>query len=262
MPTVTALHIYPIKSLGAITLTEAHAVMEGFKYDRRWMLVNTKGEFLTQRTDKRLAKFHCAIDSEHLSVQFDSESIDIPLGEHLSDTTRVKVWSSCLKANEVNPQYSKWFSEILDQECSLVRMTEASHRYKRLFVDPFKTELSFADGYPYLLLGSASMDLLNERCPESIPANRFRANIQLETTEAHEEDTYGRFSLGTATFQVIKPCARCQVITIDQQTGESGHEPTKTLATYRKKKNKINFGANTILIKPGRVGLGDRVERL
>ncbi len=259
MPKVTSLHIYPIKSLGGINLQEAHAMAEGFQYDRRWMLVDEQGKFLTQRSDSRLAQFQCELGKESLQVQFKTEHLEIPLSEHLTSTTRVSVWESSLDANEVHPQYSQWFSDLLELPCKLVRMTDASHRPKKLLVAPHETLLSLADGYPYLVLGSASMQALNERCPENIPADRFRANILLDTRSAHEEDDFSKFKLGEATFQVIKPCARCQVITIDQQTGAMSKEPTKTLATYRKIDNHILFGANTILSEPGMVRIGDEV---
>ena len=261
MSTITALHIYPIKSLGPVDVTEVQVYTEGLQHDRRWMLVDEKGGFLTQRTDSRLALFQVAISNDSLKVQYKSESIEFPLDEHLAETTRVQVWSSKLKANEVNPKYSKWFSDILDQPCTLVRMTEASKRPKRLFVAPFKTELSLADAYPFLFLGSASMSELNNRCSEAIPADRFRANIILDTSIAHEEDEYGQFSLGSATFKIIKPCARCHVVNIDQQSGEKKTEPNKTLATYRKRRNKIYFGANAILVEAGVIKIGDRVNK-
>ena len=262
MSTITALHIYPIKSLGPVDVTEVQVYTEGLQHDRRWMLVDEKGGFLTQRTDSRLALFQVAISNDSLKVQYKSESIEFPLDEHLAETTRVQVWSSKLKANEVNPKYSKWFSDILDQPCTLVRMTEASKRPKGLLVAPFITKLSLADGYPFLFLGSASMTKLNEKCSEAIPADRFRANIILDTSIAHEEDEYGEFSLGTATFKIIKPCARCQVVNIDQQSGEKKIEPNKTLATYRKRSNKIYFGANAILLEPGEVRVGDIVKKV
>jgi len=260
MSSVASLHIYPIKSLGSIALSEMEALTEGFKYDRRWMLVDESGEFLTQRKHKRMAQFNCEISDGFITVSYGNEQINIPLDHHLPDPMKVQVWSSKLKANEVSRQFSEWFSKHLGQRCTLVKMTDDSKRYKRLFTSPFKTHVSLADGYPYLVLGTASMKLLNDKCPETIPLDRFRANIILDTDEPHEEDAYSEFSLGTAKFKVIKPCARCQVITIDQQTGEMGKEPTKTLASYRNKKSKILFGANTILLEEGRVSIGDVIK--
>lgn len=254
---VTALNIYPIKSLGGISVPEAKALAEGFQYDRRWMLVDEKGQFLTQRSNSAMAKFSCQLSAKKITVNYEGASIDIPVAQEDGKNRQVEVWSSKLKAKEVDPIFSDWFSEHLGQACSLVKMTKSSKRSKRLDTTPFETKLSFADGYPYLILGSGSMDKLNSLAPKVIPINRFRANIELQTIGAHEEDLYGEFSLGAARMRVIKPCARCQVINIDQKTGEQGKEPLKILTKYRKKMNKIYFGANTILLEEGVVKVGD-----
>jgi len=259
MVKVKALNIYPIKSLGGISVTEAIAMAEGFQYDRRWMLVDEKGQFLTQRSNSALAKFRCQLSDNELAVKFEDSDLLIPIDQDGVKKKKVQVWSSKLKANEVDPLFSEWFSEHLQQPCTLVKMTKVSKRSKRLSVAPFKTALSFADGYPYLILGTASMDKLNSLSPEIIPINRFRSNIELETTGAHEEDQYGEFMLGAAKMKVIKPCARCEVITINQKTGEKGKEPLKILAKYRRKMNKIYFGANVILQEEGLVRVGDEL---
>jgi len=255
---VTGLYIYPIKSLGGIALDSSLCELEGLQYDRRWMLVDQAGQFLTQRENAQLALFSCHLESNVLKVNYENDSISIPFG-HSSEIKKVKVWSSRLKANEVSQEASQWFSKYLDKEVSLVRMTEISKRYKRLFTDPFKTFLSFADGYPYLILSEGSMNELNSKLTTNIPADRFRANIIVDSIEAHIEDSWQTFGLGTAELKVIKPCARCVVTTIDQKTGEKGKEPLKTLATYRKKRSKIYFGANAIMIKSGIIKIGDEI---
>lgn len=259
MVKVTALNIYPIKSLGGISVPEAKALAEGFQYDRRWMLVDEEGQFLTQRSNSMMAKFSCKLSGTDLSVHYENDSIDIPLTSDGVTTKKVEVWSGKLEANEVDPVFSSWFSEHLGQTCTLVKMTATTKRTKKLTVAPFSSDLSFADGYPYLILGTGSMDKLNSLAPKVIPINRFRANIELLTVGAHEEDLYGDFELGSAKMRVIKPCARCEVINIDQKTGEAGKEPLKILTKYRKKMNKIYFGANVILLEEGVVKVGDKL---
>jgi len=259
MHTIASLHIYPIKSLGGISLSQSLVQTRGLQHDRRWMLVDDKGQFLTQREDSRLALFKCQMDADTLRVTYGAESLDIPLEEHSSETRRVKVWSSSLRAPLMDPQYAEWFSDLLGQPCNLVKMTPEAKRPKRLFTDPYLTELSFADGYPILILGTASHTALNERCPSPIPLDRFRANVIIHTTLPHEEDSWAELSIQSAILKVIKPCARCQVISIDQKTAEKGMEPTRTLAQYRQKKNKILFGANAIVLKEGLVRIGDEL---
>ena len=251
---VTSLHIYPIKSLGGISVKSGKATYEGFENDRRWMLVARDGLFLTQRKFAEMAKFSCALDESGINVKFENDHLQIPLTAHNDKVFRVKVWSSKLKANEVSTEASAWFSERLGSNVTLVRMTVISKRYKRLFTPPYKTDLSFADGYPYLILGEASMTELNDKVTEDIPADRFRANIIVSTSEPHEEDTWrSDFKIGDISMKVIKGCARCVVTTIDQQSGKKGKEPLKTLATYRKWRNKIWFGANAICLEPGTI---------
>lgn len=258
---VTALHIYPIKSLGGIEVKSCVADFEGFENDRQWMLVDREGNFMTQRNHAEMARFSCKLDPEGISVSYQGESLLIPLDTYdRRKKIRVKVWSSKLKAYEVSTEASKWFSERLRTNVMLVKKTDISKRSKRLYTPPFKTVVSFADGYPYLILGEASMKELNGKVDIEIPADRFRANIMVSTSEAHEEDSWNKdFKVGEVTMKVVKPCARCVVTTIDQQTGEAGKEPLKTLSTYRKWSNKIWFGANTICIEPGTVSVGDKV---
>jgi len=257
---VSALYIYPIKSLGGIAVTEAKALTEGFEYDRRWMLVNEQGGFLTQREHAQMALFDCKLNAETLTVTYKGDQMHIPLKAQSAAEKRVKVWSSKLKAQEVSAELTEWFSDHLGMHASLVKMTSISKRPKRLFAPPYKTTLSFADGYPYLILGTASMETLNNRLEQPLPIDRFRANIIVETKVAHEEDKWKQdFDLGTAKMKVIKPCARCVVTTIDQQTGNKGKEPLKTLASYRQWRNKIWFGANAIILNEGIINVGDKI---
>lgn len=234
------------------------ALADGFEYDRRWMLVDETGRFMSQREDAQMALFSCQIDNENLIVSYHDDKLEIPLTADSETVKRVSVWSSKLKAPELSPSISQWFSERLNKVCHLVKKTSISKRSKRLFVPPYKSTVSFADGYPYLILGTASMEELNERLEEKLHIDRFRANIIVTTSEPHVEDEWkGDIQLGNATLKGIKPCARCQVTTINQSTGEKGKEPLKTLAIYRKKRNKIYFGQNAITIKEGLVKVGD-----
>lgn len=244
--------------MGGIKVESCKVLPDGFEHDRRWMLVDETGKFMSQREDAKMALFNCQIENENLIVSYQDDKLEIPLAADSEIIKRVSVWSSKLKAPELSPSISQWFSERLDKKCHFVKKTSISKRSKRLFVPPFKSTVSFADGYPYLILGTASMDELNNRLDKELHIDRFRANIIVTTNEAHEEDEWkGKIKIGSATLQGIKPCARCQVITIDQNTGEKGKEPLKTLATYRKKRNKIYFGQNAIAINEGLIKVGD-----
>jgi len=252
--------IYPIKSLGGIQLETCNTITEGLEHDRRWMLVDEQGIFMSQRTCPEMALFSCRLTDRELIINYKGDSVEIPLSEQSDKLTDVQVWESNFKAHEVSDSISQWFSDRLSQKVTLVRMTEDSNRTKALKEPPYETNLSMADGYPYLLLGTASMKQLNEKLTTKISANRFRANLIIETDVPHVEDTWKNVSIGNTSLQIIKPCARCQVITIDQETGKQGKEPTKTLASYRKESNKILFGVNAICTQEGRVAVGDEVN--
>ncbi len=257
---ITDLIIYPIKSLGGISLSESEVQTRGLKHDRRWMLVDKDGQFMTQRENEQLALFSCAFVDGQLTVTYKGDSCAFDVDAVVEDATLVQVWSSKVKAQEVDAEVSAWFSNHLGQHATLVKMTSISERPKPLLTAPFKTELSFADGYPVLVLGQESMSHLNAQLDNPLHINRFRANIIVDTNTAHEEDTWPDFDLGTARMKVIKPCARCNVITIDQTNATRDKEPLKTLATYRANDNKIFFGANAIVLKEGHVGVGDFIK--
>ena len=258
---VTALNIFPIKSLGAVSVNQIEAFHLGFEHDRRWMLVDDMGEFLTQRSMASMAKFKCRLTDDSILVSYEGDQIEVPFKLYTDTPSRVKVWSSKLKANEVSSAISDWFSDALGISARLVKMTDISKRPRRLFVPPFKAELSFADGYPYLILGDASMATLNDKLQDKVNSNRFRANILISTSEAHEEDNWkSRFTMGTSVFKVIKPCARCGVVNINQEDGIKSKEPLKTLTEYRLRRKKIWFGANAICLEPGQVSVGDNIK--
>jgi len=259
MHSVSQIFIYPIKGLGGISLTSAKAKIEGFENDRRWMLVDKDGKFLSQRENAMMALFKTECIEEGINVTYENESVVIPFNTNEHEVKHVSVWGSKMKAQEVSPLFSTWFSDNMHMNCTLVSMTEISKRYKRLFVPPFKTYVSFADGYPYLILGEESMVHLNEKLDSPLKIDRFRANIIVTSQQPHEEDDWSEYKIGTSKMKVIKPCARCNVTTINQQTGEIGKEPLKTLATYRRKANKIYFGANAIILEEGEISVGDSV---
>ena len=251
LPSVSSIFIYPVKGLSGIELNSCKVLTEGLENDRRLMLVDSNGKFISQREHSILSLFKCSIKDAILKVEFKDSDLDISLMENLNYLTPVSVWNSKLKASQYQSHINEWFSDHLNQKCNLVKLDSNHRRFKRLFVPPFSTYVSFADGYPILLLSEASMALLNSKLEKQLLIDRFRANIIINNCEAHEEDEYGRYRIGDVEFKNIKPCARCIVTTIDQQTAERSPEPLKTLSSYRKKGNKIFFGVNSICLKEG-----------
>jgi len=260
--TIDQLVIYPIKGLGGINVQSAVALEKGFENDRRFMLVDQEGNFLSQRNTKEMTLFRPSIIENQLTVQYKGERIDLDLQQEEGKPMETVVWGQEIKAIQVGSQASEWFSDQLGLDCVLVKMNKHSNRLKALKKAPDSTQVSFADGYPYLILGTASLDLLNSKLESPVKIDRFRANIIVNTTEAHEEDEYDRCEINGLDFRVIKPCARCQVITIDQQLAITSKEVLKVLTSYRRKENKVYFGANMVCINQGLVTVGDKLEKL
>lgn len=287
---LSEVNIYPVKSLKGIALTEATVEKRGLRFDRRWMLTDPDGMFFTQREVPKMATVEIAVSDEGLKVSASGiGAIDVPISPDQGTKQAVKVWDSVVDAIAYQGPVSGWFSDVLGRNCQLVLMPEGSERHVSSAFDTGEDIVSFADGYPLLLIGQATLNDLNDRLLEKyhddeyavhlpLPMNRFRPNVVVEGSEALEEDGWARIRIGETTFRVAKPCARCVMTTIDQSKGEfDGKEPLKTMASYRLAKdvhpgrfeslgqtaNAVLFGENLIPEDPGGViRLGDRIEVL
>jgi uncharacterized protein YcbX len=270
---ITSIYIYPIKGLAGISLQTSKVEKRGLQYDRRWLLVDENGKFLTQRSHPNMALLQPSFDNGNLLVQHKLKTVNalsIPLSlPENSKTIKVTIWDDTCKAILVGAQYDDWFSSVLNVNCRLVFMPDSTNRW----IDPKYAKkgevVSFADGYPVLVAGEGSLNDLNNRLDSPVPMNRFRPNLVFSGGQPFEEDQWGHFKVGEeAFFRGTKPCARCQVPTIDQETAEMGKEPIKTLSTFRRFDRKILFGLNACwdLEKTERqdvtVAVGDEVSIL
>lgn len=239
-----SIFIYPIKSIAGIELQQAKMQAQGLEYDRRWMLLDQNGKFLTQRDDSNMALIQPEISEEFLILKKEGfESLQVPLKEDKNQVmTPVQVWDDKTICYDVGAEAGEWFSEVLQQKCSLVRIPSTAVRQSTVGKHAGK-QSSFADSDPILIVNETSLVELNSRLEVPVPMNRFRGNFVVEAPEAWEEDRWKGFQIGDVKFEITKPCGRCQVITIDQQTGEKiSKEPLKTLATYRKIGKNVAFG--------------------
>lgn len=261
--TLSEIWIYPIKSLAGIRLRRANVKQKGLVYDRRWMLVDEAGRFLTQREHPEMSQFQLTMNTQELTIlnRVSNQSIVIDLkAKTVGESLSAIVWDDEVEAIEVGCVYSQWFSDQLKIKCKLVYFPETHKRD----VDPdyaTKSEqVSLADGYPFLIIGQASLDDLNKRLKEPIPMNRFRPNFVFIGGEPFEEDRWKNFIIGSNRFIAVKPCSRCVLTTVDQRTGVKGTEPLATLATYRKYGSKINFGQNLLAIDYDEIQEGDEIK--
>jgi len=262
MLTVSGLYIYPIKSLGGISLNAATLTDRGFEYDRRWMLVDENDHFLSQREVNAMALLKVQLTATGLLVQNSSKPGDellIPFEPVTNESFIVTVWSNHCRAFRVSDEADAWFTKQLGLPCKLVYMPESTHRFVDSRYAHQKEITSFSDGYPLLLISQASLDDLNSRLPSPVPMNRFRPNIVFTGGTAFVEDSMKEFEINGVTFFGVKPCARCVITTIDQQTAEKAKEPLKTLSSYRMKNNKIYFGQNLLYRGNGVISIGDRI---
>ncbi|MEN0046461.1 MAG: MOSC N-terminal beta barrel domain-containing protein [Bacteroidota bacterium] len=256
---VTALHIYPIKSLGGISLESAEITPIGFTYDRYWMLVDEHGKAITQRDYPILALFQLKLSEDFVHIKFKDQELKIPkVIETSEEEIECTVWGKSVIANKELFQKSDWFSDLLKAKVQLVRK---SKQPKRLVKDHPDAFVNFPDSNQYLILGEESLANLNAKLSSPVPMNRFRPNIVFSGGTAHLEDQWTNIQVGESVFEVTKACARCNLTTINQETAEVGIEPLRTLAQYRRFDRKILFGQYLKVLKKGDgiIKLGDAV---
>ncbi|MBD1805401.1 MOSC domain-containing protein [Microcoleus sp. FACHB-SPT15] len=258
---LSGIYIYPIKSARGISLETAQVENRGFQYDRRWMLVDETGKFMTQRKFPRMALIGVRLEGNQLIVEAPNHgSIAIPTSLDSGDTIFVQVWNDVCEAISLTAEVNQWFSEFLGTSCQLVFMPERSHRLVSSHYSMQNELVSFADAFPFLLTSEASLQDLNERLDEPVPMNRFRPNLVVSGCEAFAEDTWRQIRIGSILFHVVKGCDRCVVTTIDQTQGIRGKEPLVTLAKYRLWDRKVWFGQNLVPSQLGTLEVGDSVE--
>jgi len=266
---LSEINIYPIKSLSGISLKSAAVEKRGLQFDRRWMLIDEKQNFLTQRNFPKMATVGVEILENGLRVSQSNHESVIPFEPNTNKTESVKIWSNKCRAQVYEDKINEWFSDALETNCRLVLMPAETKRKVNYFYAVHKDDVvGFADAYPFLLIGENSLTDLNSRLENPVPMNRFRPNFVVSGADAFAEDSWTRIRIGDVVFYLVKPCARCVVTTIDQSTGvKQGVEPLKTLASFRipkrSIKKKILFGQNLIAEDIGKiVNVGDAVEVL
>jgi uncharacterized protein YcbX len=257
-PVVSEIWIYPVKSLGAIRLSSSKVLPKGLEYDRRWMLIDSNNGFMTQRLYPQMALFKLSFDSGSFTIRYTDKMIRLPFHSQ-GDPIPAQIWNDRAEVVEVSREHSEWFSDMMGMKCRLVSFPENNRRP----VDPGYAvnddQVSLADGYPLLIIGQLSLDDLNGRMQKPLPMNRFRPNIVFTGGAPYEEDDWKNFTIGTNRFAAVKPCSRCVLTTVDQDTGIKGVEPLATLAVYRMRNNKVFFGQNLIPLNYHEIAEGDEI---
>jgi uncharacterized protein YcbX len=257
---VTALHIYPIKGCRGISVARADVEPRGFARDRRWMVVDGDGTFVTQRQRPRLALVRVELDGDRLRAAAPGlPELALPLEHDRGPRRDVEVWRD-RGAAVAHLEGSAWFSEFLGAPHELVYMPDEHRRPVSGAGGASGDLVSFADAYPFLLVGQASLDDLNRRLPTPVGVERFRPNIVVAGAGSFAEDRWSRLTVGAVRFRVAKPCERCTVTTVDPLTAMTGPEPLRTLATFRAVDGHVLFGVNLIHEGTGEIAVGDPVD--
>jgi uncharacterized protein len=277
---ITELYVYPLKGAAGIRLRQARLDAFGIEHDRRWMIVDDDGVFVTQRNEPALALVHASLEADSLdagpldagcreagspnaaSLVLRSEAAgELRVTPPSPDAVRehVRVWDEVVAAVDAGPAAREFVSAHLGRGARLFHMPVTTHRQVALEHAREGDRVSFADGFPLLLITRESLDALNRRLPAPVPMNRFRPNVVVAGASPHAEDTWRTILLGTVACDVVKPCARCAVTTVDQRTGTAGAEPLRTLAGYRRWDGRTWFGQNVIHRGEGVLSVGDSV---
>ena len=255
---LTGINIYPIKSARGIALSEWETDAFGLRYDRRWMVVDESGTFITQRTHPRLALVQVKVGDGMLRIDAPGmPTLETSLQPAAAVVTQIVVWNFAGPSTWLGEEAAGWFSQFLGTGCSLVHMGDDVMRRANPLFAPEATRVSFADGYPILLISEESLADLNGRLSRPLPMNRFRPNLVVAGGEPYAEDGWGRIVIGGLRLQVVKPCARCLITTTDQSTGVRAKEPLRTLASYRKVGDQVMFGQNVVHQNTGPLRIGD-----
>jgi uncharacterized protein len=258
---VSEINIYPIKSTKSIHLQSAEVERRGIRYDRRWMLVDGSGRFISQREVPRLALVSTRLDDDTMIVNAPGRpSISIPATQTGTNRVSTQVWDDPVNVIPAGKDIDAWFMGFLGIECRLVYMPDDALRSVEPGYSLASDIVSLADGFPLLLISQSSLDDLNGRLANPVPMNRFRPNIVISGSGAFDEDHWKKIRVGELILRVVKPCSRCITTTIDQSTGAQGKEPLATLSKYRNVNGNVHFGQNAIPENETIININDRVE--
>lgn len=261
-PTLSAIHVYPVKSCAPLTLDEAIVEARGLAGDRRWMIVDANARFLTGRQHPRLPLIRALPDGDELLLQAPGMS-DLRLRPpDAAARVAATVWKNTVPALPASAKADAWISAFLGLAAHFVYMDAACARA----IDPSYAspgdEVSFADGFPLMLISQAALDLLNTKLAAPLSMLRFRPSLVVAGTAPHAEDGWKRIRIGTVEFDVVKPCTRCVFTTVDFERGtfDPSGEPLRTLMTYRRSDQGVAFGQNLIPRATGTLHIGDAIE--
>nr|WP_087016170.1 MOSC domain-containing protein [Thaumasiovibrio subtropicus] len=256
------INTFPIKSIAPISLSNAWVERQGIVFDRRFMIALPSGMMVTARKYPQLVKVNASLLADGLVISAgDKSPLYLRYDSFEMKDAESQVWKDKFIAYTTTEEANIWFSELLGRQVKLLYTGEQSNRVR----DSFNHNVSFADGYPLLVISRASLEELNRRSGEVHSMDQFRTNLVVDHCEAFAEDSWKRIKIGDVEFENRKPCQRCILTTVDVNQGElrSNKEPMKTLQTFRAdERGGVYFGQNLIALNEGKIAVGDAIDVL
>jgi uncharacterized protein len=266
---VRNLFIYPLKSAAPLRVAEATVDALGLAGDRRWMAVDEDGNFLSQRRNTRLALIQATnLPDDGLFLSTGGRpSLRVAAPRDAGRERHVVIWDDTVCALDAGDEAGAWMSHVLRSRARLVYCPPSRARVVDTKYASGVERVGFADGFPILVLGSSTVEEVNQRLhtqgKEPIGVERFRPNIVIEGGEPFAEDQWEHLDIDTAQgsirIDLVKPCARCSIISVDPRTAVQGIEPMRTLSTYRRRGDKVYVAQNGLPRSEGQVATGSRV---
>ncbi|MFH4732928.1 MOSC N-terminal beta barrel domain-containing protein [Vibrio diabolicus] len=261
-PVLSQINVFPVKSVGGLSLSSVWVEKQGLSFDRRFMIAKADGSMITARKYPQMVTIKSALLSD--GVVFSSlgmEPLKIRYQDFKMQETPATVWKDTFTAYTTTDDADDWFSRVLGQRVELLFSGEQSNRVR----EKLGQNVSFADGYPVLVISQASLDELNRRSSEQHSMDQFRTNLVVSDTKPFEEDSWKRIRIGEVEFESLKPCERCILTTVNTQRGtfRESKEPLKTLQQFRANDvGGVFFGQNLVARNEGIIRQGDKVEVL
>ncbi|MBP2699870.1 hybrid-cluster NAD(P)-dependent oxidoreductase [Photobacterium lucens] len=261
-PKLSQLNVFPVKSIAGVSQSQAWVEKQGIAFDRRFMVAKPSGDMITARKYPQMVKVKAALLADGLVLSYgDKSHLSLKYKEFLMEDASSTVWGDTFVAYTTTEQANAWFSDIIGESVQLLFTGEQSNRVR----PKIQQNVSFADGYPLLVISEASLQALNERSSERHTMDQFRTNLVVSNTEAFAEDGWKRIRIGEVEFEAVKPCARCILTTVDPQTASfnQAKEPLVTMAKFRADASgNVYFGQNLVALNEGIITVGDEIEVL
>ena len=257
-----SISIYPIKSLNAFEPSSAQVFQHGLNFDRNWMLVDAENKFITRRERPELSLIETHFNETEFQFAFNNNSVKLPIQSDVFHSNKIdsKVWDSDVFGFEEGLTFNRFFSDFLKEEVRLIRMPVHPERTETSPLTGEQTSSSFADSFPLLIMGTASLEALNEQLEAPIDARYFRPNLLFQTSIPFEEDNWQAIQIGEVILRKAKPCGRCRMINVNPNTGEYRTDVMRELAKIRTVKNKVILGDLYYPVQTGHIDLQSEVK--